>query len=193
MTEGPIITMALLSNFLALITLCIISVYYYGRQARALEGMRQVEEEQYFFNVKRRREAKEKENLVSDPRAWISQHLSFLAGETLAIRETNRIVKQPLAVDLQTDNGYRVVISPTSPSDLRRLTKPQRGNGALVQLHLFKEVPLLGRTPGKVKAFERSIANAGEYFDLEAAQVGQALGAEWGTVDRLWFYLVPAH
>jgi hypothetical protein len=43
---------------------------------------------------------------------------------------------------------------------------------------------LRGRTPGKVKkAFERSLANAGEYFDLEAAQVGQALGTEWGTSD----------
>lgn len=193
MNDLPIVIGTLLANFLALIILCAISVYYYGRQARALEGMQRVEEDQYFFTVKRHRESKGQENLVPDPRAWISQHLSGLAGETLAIRETNRIVKQPLAVDLQTDNGYRVVISPLAPGDMRRLTKPRSGNGALVQLHLFKEAPLLGRAPGKVKAFERSLANAGEYFDLEAAQVGQALGVGWGAVDRLWFYLVPAH
>ncbi len=191
MNDLPIVIGTLLANFLALIILCAISVYYYGRQARALEGMQQVEEDQYFFTVKRHRESKQQENLVPDPRAWIGRHISAFLGEELAILDTNRVVKQPLAVDVQTSNGYRVVISPVSPHDMRRLAQPRHDKGVIGQLRQFAENPLLGRHPHRVKTMEQSLANAGDYFDLEAAQVGQALGAEWGAVDRLWFYLVP--
>jgi len=51
--------------------------------------------------------------------------------------------------------------------------------------------PLLGRSPRKVQVEERSILNAGEWFDVEAGQVGKALGLNWGEPKRLYFYRVP--
>ena len=38
----------------------------------------------------------------------------------------------------------------------------------------------------------RTMADAGEFFDMEAEACGKALGLDWGTPTRLWFYVLPA-
>jgi len=80
------------------------------------------------------------------------------------------------------------VVSPLSPERLKAVLKPLEARSGKVS-NLVD--PLLGRSPRKVQVEERSILNAGEWFDVEAGQVGKALGLNWGEPKRLYFYRVP--
>ena len=74
---------------------------------------------------------------------------------------------------------------------LRVLVRRANGKGAAARLSEFATTPLLGNR-WRVWKTPRTMADAGEFFDMEAAAVGKALGLDWGAPTRLWFYVLPA-
>lgn len=166
----------------AVLMLGAILTLYNSRQASALREMEQVLSDWYLMQVAEKREKQRQAVRVENPLVWLGQHLD------LTLTGVERVQGEALAVSFLTDNATRLVVSPFSPDRLKRLLKPlEARNGKVANL----VDPLLGRNPGKVQVEERSILNAGEWFDIEAGQVGKALGVNWGEPKRLYFYRVP--
>ncbi len=166
----------------AVLMLGAILTLYNSRQASALREMEQVLSDWYLMQVAEKREKQRQAVRVENPLVWLGQHLD------LNLTGVERVQEQALAVSFLTDNATRLVVSPFSPDRLKRILKPlEARNGKVANL----VDPLLGRNPGKVQVEERSILNAGEWFDIEAGQVGKALGVNWGEPKRLYFYRVP--
>ncbi len=80
------------------------------------------------------------------------------------------MVEQGCAVDLISPEGCRVVVSTMSKADLI-LVAGSMSMGLGDQM----VEPLLGRNPRKIEPIVGDLANAGEWFDAEAGQVGQML------------------
>lgn len=168
----------------AVLMLGAILTLYNSRQASALREMEQVLNDWYLMQVAEKREKERLAVRVDDPLTWLGQQVN------LTLTGVERQQEAAQAVSFLTDNANatRLVVSPLSPDRLKRILKPlEARNGKVANL----VDPLLGRNPGKVRVEERSILNAGEWFDLEAGQVGKALGVNWGEPKRLYFYHVP--
>jgi hypothetical protein len=159
-----------------------------NRQSKAIANVFGVFEDWSMMITKERREAKKSDILITDPMKWISN----LAG----VEVVNAIRKfdNPMALDLSTADSQRLVVSPLKPSDLKSALGSHR---RFKVGQLFKRdkrmlvEPLLGKWEFRVKTFDRTANNAGEFFDLEAAEIGKRLNVNWGEVNRLWFYIVP--
>ncbi|MGD0535958.1 MAG: hypothetical protein ABR999_11060 [Methanoregula sp.] len=65
------------------------------------------------------------------------------------------------------------------------------GKGAAARLTEFAATPLLEKR-WRVWNAPRTMADAGEFFDMEAEACGRSLGLDWGAPTRLWFYVLPA-
>jgi len=167
----------------AVLLLGAILTLYNSRQAQALREMEQVLSDWYLMQVAEKREKERQAVKVENPLAWLGQQ----AGG-VSLTGLERKLEQAQAVSFLTDNATRLVVSPLSPERLKRALKPlEARNGKVSNL----VDPLLGRNPRRVQVEERSILNAGEWFDVEAGQVSAALGLNWGEPKRLYFYRVP--
>jgi len=167
----------------AVLLLGAILTLYNSRQAQALREMEQVLSDWYLMQVAEKREKERQAVKVENPLAWLGQQ----AGG-VSLTGLERKLEQAQAVSFLTDNATRLVVSPLSPERLKRALKPlEARNGKVSNL----VDPLLGRNPRRVQVEERSILNAGEWFDIEAGQVSAALGLNWGEPKRLYFYRVP--
>jgi hypothetical protein len=171
-----------IATLTAVLLLGAILTLYNSRQAAALREMEQVLSDWYLMQVAERREKERQAVKVVDPLVWLGNQV----GLTLTGVERKQELAQ--AVSFLTDNATRLVVSPFSPERLKQVLKPlEAKNGKVSNL----VDPLLGRNPRKVQVEERSILNAGKWFDVEAGQVSEALGLNWGEPKRLYFYRVP--
>jgi hypothetical protein len=176
----------ILINLMAVLLLAAILSFYNTRQARALEAARSALEAWVMLQVKRHREAKQKEMLVGDPLVWIAAQVNDELDFPLAPIAVQRIVAEAQAVEVVAHDGRRVVVAPLNASRLRKASLP--GKGRLAEA---LSAPLLDGQRSVVSV-ERSLLNAGDYFDLEAAQAGQLLNVSgWGEAKRLWFHILP--
>jgi hypothetical protein len=179
-----IVTIMLLA---AALVMLIWMAFQASRQSHALANVYRLFEDWSMLISKDRREARKSAIQIGDLVHWFSQ----LAG--VEIVQIIRKFDSPAAVDLMTADRTRLVVSPLKPSDL----KSALGANRFKLIELFKRdqrlsvEPLLGRWEWRVRTFNRTSNNAGEFFDLEAAEVGNRLGLNWGEVNRLWFYVIP--
>jgi hypothetical protein len=159
-----------------------------SRQSKAIANTFRVFEDWSMMITKERRETMKGSIDIADPMQWFS---------TLSGIEVVKVIRKfdnPMALDLGTADNARLVVSPLKPSDLKSALGSSRRSSVF---GLFKKdkrlevTPLLGHWELRVKSFDRTANNAGEFFDLEAAEVGNRLGVNWGETNRLWFYVVP--
>jgi hypothetical protein len=159
-----------------------------SRQSKAIANTFRVFEDWSMMITKERREAMKGSIDIADPMQWFSQ----LSG--VEVIKVIRKFDNPMALDLGTADNARLVVSPLKPSDLKSALGSSRRSSVF---GLFKKdkrlevTPLLGHWEFRVKSFDRTANNAGEFFDLEAAEIGNRLGVNWGETNRLWFYVVP--
>jgi len=178
-------------NILTIVALGIVLTYFNRRQARALEEGSRTLESWFFFNIKRHRESVSERNLVPDPLAWIKTQAREGLGEEFQSLTLRRALQPLAALEFIAPDGRQVVISPNPERVIRQAARSTGRNGKQAGLsQAFEETPLL-LNRAKARSIQRSLANAGDYFDLEAAQVGKALGVNWGQPESLWFYVVP--
>ena len=160
------------------------------RLAREIQGVQAVQAARYALQVKQRREGKAAELLVPDALAWVAAQVNAvgdMAGMSVTLTVIQRTVVDVAAVELLAQDGRRVVVTPLSVAELRKAQKPGRGRLARALTD-----PLLGGTRS-VLSLERSLLNAGDYFDLEAEQAGQLFNVPgWKDAPRLWFHVLPA-
>jgi len=159
-----------------------------SRQSKAIANTFRVFEDWSMMITKERREAMKGSIDIADPMQWFSQ----LSG--VEVIKVIRKFDNPMALDLGTADNARLVVSPLKPSDLKSALGSSRRSsvfGLFTKDKRLEVTPLLGHWEFRVKSFDRTANNAGEFFDLEAAEIGNRLGVNWGETNRLWFYVVP--
>lgn len=171
-----------LVTLLAVLMVGLILWLYNSRQADALRSMARTVENMHLVQLKHRRDLRKQEPLTLTAVEWFGKQIGAGIAEIISLSHA------PAWVNLRAANGGRVVVSPLELADLRRALKlKEPGRSRLAKA--FE--PLLGDAPRALVVIERSLRDE-EWFDLEADQVGKALGLDWGETPRLWFYLIPA-
>ena len=182
-----------IATFILVLCLSLILTVYNRRQARALESMARLEEDRAAREIKDRRERKAGE-LQVEPLRWLEGLVNPLLDSPLTLTEpAKRVVAEVGTVELGASDGRRLLVSTQALPDLRRYDRQTRrtsGKGAEGRLTRFVATSLLGNR-WKVWNVPRAMADAGEFFDLEAQACGKALGLDWGAPTRLWFYVLP--
>ena len=166
--------------FLIVAVLAMVLAVYNRRQAREIRGLRELVARAVIMQERARREAKAAEIQFDTQKAleWLG---NVLLGEPVA--EVAQINHQLRALEVVTPSG-RALVTPTPPEVVKRTFKAQAksARGKAGRLANFARSPFLGR----IEVREAMQSEGMEYFDLEAAAVGRALGVDWGEPSRLW-------
>jgi hypothetical protein len=182
-----------IATFILILCLVLILTVYNRRQARALEYVARLEEDRTAREIKDRRERKVSE-LHIDPLRWLEAMVNPLLDAPLTLTDmAKRILAEVETVELRASDGRRLLVSIHPLPALRRYdrcTRQVSTKGASGRLAQFAVTSLLGRR-WQVWNTSRTMAEAGEFFDLEAEACGQSLGLNWGAPTRLWFYVLP--
>lgn len=180
MSFDPVSTLFGLATLASVIMLGFILSAQNARMAGSLNRLNKTMSDWLLMQVKDRRAAKVAEIRIDNPLNWVTAQCG------ITVSQQQRVIDSACAVDLLSPNGCRVVVSSLDQDDLLRVIAPMSKGvgGQLVE-------PLLGRSPKKVEPIVRDLTNAGEFFDVEAGQVGQMFMVNWGQPTRLYFYVVP--
>ncbi len=167
--------------FLAVVLLTLFLTVYNYRQAREIRGLRQLVERAVVMQERAQREARAREISFDGPAAleWLSR---VLVGKPLT--EVVEVYPNLRAVEVRGPGG-RVLVTATPPKVLRRAFQAAKGKGVAKRLAAFARNPFLN--PTQVR--EAGAGEGLEWFDLEAAAAGRALGVDWGEPARLWALL----
>jgi hypothetical protein len=154
------------------------------RQRKALEGIREQTAQWAMQDLRLKREKLAHEVKVDDPIAWLNQVVAKVYGENLSLTETE-FFEKPYALVCTAKDGRKVILSPASPDDIRRLTAKRKDRlSRIANFH-----PLL-KFPRKVEYLKLSILNAGVLFDLELPKVWKLVtGQDELKTDSLWMYI----
>jgi len=182
-----------IATFVLVLCLALILTVYNRRQAHALESMARLEEDRAAREIKDRRERRAGE-LQVEPLRWLEKMVNPMLDSPLTLVEpAKRVIAEIGTVELGASDGRRLLVSTRELSDLRRYDRRSRrtsGKGAENRLTRFAATSLLGNR-WRIWNASRTMADAGEFFDLEAQACGKALGLDWGAPTRLWFYVIP--
>ncbi len=180
------------SVFILILLLTVVLTVYNHRQAAALYGIRNLVQDFIAMQIRDRRQAHTGDLARMDPLEWLSRQVSAGLDTPLTISETARVVREIQAAEFHTTDGKRVIVSSLSKPEIvrfdKRLRYRGRGKSAAARVEAFASRPLLGNGRGMI-VVERVMSELDEFFDLEAAAVGERLGLPWNNPARLWFYV----
>lgn len=164
-----------------IVVMTMVILYSNHRQAHALNEMKQIVEGWVESQLRDRRETRLKNTHIEDPIRWFGDQ----AG--IKLSDVQRKIDQPAALEFLAEGGMRLVVSPLAPGLLRKELKSLEAK----KKNLKKLVdPLLGQEWKKVEVHEKTPANSGEWFAVEAQVAARTLQVNWKNYDRLWFYLI---
>ncbi len=179
---------------LLMATFIIIAIFYFRRQAVALEQVAEIEEERYMRQTKLWRKKDASQIKIGEPLSWFQKQVLIALGSDVQLLEAGRKHTSPPVLEFLARSGQRVLFSPL---DLRAMKKAfagkeTRGKDAASRLESMQsETPLMGRNMRGIQKGNVSLRDD-EYFDIWAGDAGKKLGVNWGEPERLWVYLVQA-
>lgn len=154
------------------------------RQRRAIDGLREQVVLWAVQDLKIKRKHLEQTIQVPDPLGWLNKTASKVSGYELKLHILEIFEEPQSLVCSSGDGSARVIFSPLSPSDIRRIK-----NGKQNRLSQFVGNQPLLFLPKNVNVYELSILNEGHLFDLELDLVWQSLtGRNLKMANRLWMY-----
>lgn len=184
-------TIGVLLVFL-LVVFIVIAVYYFRRQAKALEYVAEIEEARFMRQKQLWREEDAQQIHIGNPLGWLSKVASLALGENISVLSVERVLPVIPALEVRATEGRKIVFSTLNHRMLRRkIGRPKtRSKGAVARLERFaSESPLLGPNPRRVKTGEMSLIED-EWFDVKAGIIGKGYQIPWGEPERLWIFLV---
>lgn len=154
------------------------------RQRKAIDGLREQVVLWAVQDLKIKHEHLAQTVQVLDPLGWLSKTVSKVSVYDMKL-QVLEIFEEPQALMCSLgDDSARVIFSPLSPVDLRRITRGKQNRLSQFAGHH----PLL-LLPRNVDIQELSVLNAGHLFDLELALTWKALtGFDLKMTTRLWMY-----
>jgi hypothetical protein len=154
------------------------------RQRKAIDGLREQVVLWAVQDLKIKREHLAQTVQVPDPLGWLNMTVSKVYSYDLKL-QVLEIFEEPQAlVCTSGDGSIRVVFSPLSPAEIRRMKSSKQN-----RLSQFAEQHPLVLLPRNVDIQELSVLNTGHLFDLELSLTWKALtGFELKMATRLWMY-----
>ncbi len=154
------------------------------RQRKALEGIREQAAQWAMQDLRLKREKLAREVKVDDPVVWLNRVVAKVYGENLGLIVTE-VFDNPQALVCTAKDGRKVVLSPASLGDARRLKRDRKSklsrignNHPLMNLH------------SDLDSIEISILNSDVLFDLELPLAWRLIsGVDVYQVDKLWVYV----
>lgn len=179
---------------LLMATFIVIAIFYFRRQAIALEQVAEIEEERFMRQTQMWRKQSASEIAMDKPLKWFEKQAVTALKMDVELIEAGRKNTSPAALEFLANGGQRVVFSPLDPKGMKKAfsgAKP-KGKGAASRLQSMEgDVPFLGRNARRVIKGNVSLRDD-EMFDIYAGKAGTRLGVEWGNPTKLWVYLVQA-
>lgn len=156
------------------------------RQRRAIDSLREQVVNWAVQDLKIKRKHLAQTVQVHDPLGWLNKTTSKIFGFDLKL-QVLEIFQEPQAlVCTSGDSSVRVVFSPFSPADLRRIK-----SGKQNRLSQFAGHHPLLFLPKRVDVHELSVLNGGPLFDLELDPAWEVLTGQKGDpIERLWAYIL---
>ncbi|MCE7858347.1 MAG: hypothetical protein DYG86_01020 [Chloroflexi bacterium CFX2] len=156
------------------------------RQRKAIDGLREQVVLWAVQDLKIKREHLERTVQVADPLGWLNKTASKAYGHELRLQVSEVLDLGKSLNCLSEDSNIRIIFSPLSPQDLRRMKKGNRNR--LTQF--ARHNPLLS-LPRNAETHELSVLNGNDFFDLEMELVWQALtGHRLDSSNRIWMYVI---
>ena len=163
-------------TLLAVILLALTLSFYNRRQADALRGVERVVKDFLAIQIRDRRE-KRKSEIAVNATEWLRKLIQARTDQEIELQDILRVVPDIFAVEIQTASNLKVIVSTKPKSVLRQYDRNIRARGrknsAEERVSSLASKPLLAR---KMTVLEINMIEETEWFDLEAEQVGQALG-----------------
>jgi hypothetical protein len=154
------------------------------RQRKAIDGLREQVVLWAIQDLKIKREHLARTVQVPDPLGWLNQTASKVCGYDLKLQMVETFEELQVLVCTSDASRARVVFSPLSPADIRRIQ-----DGKQNRLSQFAEHHPLLLLPRNVSIHELSFLNGGYMFDLELSLAWKALaGRDLEMTTRLWMY-----
>ena len=154
------------------------------RQRKAIDGLRDQALLWSMQDLRLKREKLAREIEVGDPQNWFGGVISKATGKKWQ-PQFSRSFDDPISLIFESDDLQRkFIVSPVSPSDLRRMNR--RKVGRLSDISGGNPINDLSRNSTN---YELSVLNCGTFFDLELQEAWKGLaGYDLGDVDRVWVY-----
>jgi len=154
------------------------------RQRKAIEGLREQVVLWAVQDLKIKREHLAQTVQVPDPLGWLNKTASKVCGYDLKLQVLEMFEEPQSLICTAGDGNVRVIFSPLSPTDLRRIKNGKHNR--LSRLASHNSLLLL---PRGVNVHELSVLNGGHLFDLELALVWKEItGQNLEPTNRLWMY-----
>jgi len=154
------------------------------RQRKAIDGLREQVVLWAVQDLKIKREHLARTVQVADPLSWLNKTASKVFGYDLKLQVLEMFDEPQSLVCTSGDGSVRVVFSPLSPADLRRIKGSKQNRLSQYVSHN----PLL-LLPKGVDVHELSVLNGGHLFDLELTLAWKALtGQNLELSNRFWMY-----
>lgn len=152
------------------------------RQRRAIDALREQPELWAIQDLRLKRERLAREIRMDDPLGWLNRLAAKVCSRDMNLHVTQAFEEPRALLSTGERDTDRVVFSPLSPGDIRRLRR--KGRNRLSNYAI--ENPLL-HLPPNIAAHELSILSCGMFFDLEFPLAWKALTDQRvEQMDRLW-------
>jgi hypothetical protein len=155
------------------------------RQRKALDGIREQTALWAMQDLRMKREKLAREVRVDDPLGWLNKIVSKVVGRDFHLKVVESFDIPPILVCESEERSSKVVFTPLSPSDIRRLKSGRRN-----RLSQYANQNPLFSLAGNTPSYELTILNAGILFDLEVALVWKAFTADDLGGQSLWMFLI---
>ncbi len=179
---------------LLMATFIVIAIYYFRRQAIALEQVAEIEEERYMRQTKLWRKQAASQINVGEPLSWFQEQAAIALGSDVQLLEPGRRNAIPPVLEFLASRGQRVLFSPLDLRTMKKAfdgRKPKAKDAASRLASMQGETPLLGRNTRGIQEGTISLRDD-EYFDIWAGNAGEKMGIHWGEPERLWVFWVQA-
>lgn len=169
------------------------AVFFFGalislgneRQRKALDGIREQTALWAMQDLRMKREKLAREVRMEDPLGWLNQVVAKVVGRDFRLKVVESFGEPPVLVCESVDQSDKVVFTPLSPAEIRRLKSGRRS-----RLTQYANQNPLFSLAGNTTAYELTILNAGILFDLEVALAWKSLtGEDLGKLS-LWMFLI---
>lgn len=177
---------------LLMVTFIVIAIYYFRRQAIALEQVAEIEEERYMRQTKLWRKQDSSQIKIGEPLSWFQKQAVIALGGDVQLLDTGRRNASPPVLEFLASGGKRVLFSPLDLRSMKKALdgrKPKMKDAASRLARMQSETPLLGRNIRAIQKGDVSLRDD-EYFDIWAGNAGEKMGIHWGEPERLWVYWV---
>jgi hypothetical protein len=154
------------------------------RQRKAIDGLREQVVLWAVQDLKIKREHLAQTVQVPDPLGWLNRIAAKVCGYDLKLQVLEMFEEPQALVCTSGAGSIRVIFSPLSPADIRRIK-----SGKQNRLSQFAEHHPLLLLPKNVSVRELSVLNGGYLFDLELSLAWKVLaGRDLEMATRLWMY-----